>query len=227
MKLGILGGTKMAKIAPSLLAANFANLEEEINKIKKGGSQYIHLDVMDGNYVPNISFGIPVIKSLRSTTDLIFDVHLMIDKPERYIGEFVKAGADIITIHQEATNHLHSTIQLIKSHGIKAGVSLNPATPIDVLDYVIKDIDLILIMSVNPGFGGQSFITGMIDKIKATRDLIDKHNPNIILEVDGGIKLDNALEIVGAGADLIVAGSDIFGAEDVVKRTKEFVSLIE
>lgn len=226
MKFETLGGTKMAKIAPSLLSANFANLEEEINKIKTGGSEYLHLDVMDGNYVPNISFGIPVIKSLRNVTDLIFDVHLMIDKPERYIKDFVDAGADIITIHQEATTHLHSTIQQIKSYGIKAGVSLNPATPIDVLDYVISDIDLILIMSVNPGFGGQSFIPAMLEKIKTTRALIDEQNPNIILQVDGGIKLDNVQEIVNAGASLVVAGSEIFGAEDVIQRTKEFNKLI-
>lgn len=226
MKLETLGGTRMAKIAPSLLAANFANLEAEISKIKTGGAEYLHLDVMDGNYVPNISFGIPVIKNLRGITDLIFDVHLMIDKPERYIKDFVDAGADIITVHQEATDHLHSTIQQIKSYGVKAGVSLNPATSLDVLEYVIKDIDLILIMSVNPGFGGQSFIPAMIEKIKATRKLIDKHNPNIILQVDGGVKLDNVKEIVEAGTDLVVAGSDIFGAEDVVERTKAFNKLI-
>lgn len=216
----------MAKIAPSLLAANFANLEEEISKIKTGGVEYLHLDVMDGNYVPNISFGIPVIKSLRSITDLVFDVHLMIDQPERYIKDFVDAGADIITVHQEATTHLHSTIQQIKSYGIKAGVSLNPATSLNVLEYVIQDIDLILIMSVNPGFGGQSFIPAMIEKIKATRALIDKHNPNIILEVDGGIKLDNVQDVVNAGTDLVVVGSAIFGAENVVERTKEFNKLI-
>lgn len=226
MRLEILGGTKMAQIAPSLLAANFANLEEEIYKVKTGGAEYLHLDVMDGNYVPNISFGIPVIKSLRGITDLIFDVHLMIDKPERYIKDFVDAGADILTIHQESTTHLHSTIQQIKSYGVKAGVSLNPATPLDVLEYVIKDIDLILIMSVNPGFGGQSFIPAMIEKIQDTRKLIDKHNPNIILQVDGGIKLDNVKEVVNAGTDLVVVGSDIFGAEDVVLRAMEFNKLI-
>lgn len=226
MRLKTLGGTRMAKIAPSLLAANFANLEEDIDKIKTGGAEYLHLDIMDGNYVPNISFGVPVIKKLRDRTDLIFDVHLMIEKPERYIKDFVDAGADIITVHQEATGHLHRTIQEIKSYGVKAGVSLNPATPIDLLQYVIKDIDLILIMSVNPGFGGQSFIPAMIDKIKDTRALIDKHNPDIILQVDGGIKLDNVQEIVKAGTDLIVAGSDIFGASDIVERTREFNKLI-
>ena len=148
----------MAMLAPSLLSADFANLREEISKIEKGGADYLHLDVMDGTFVPNISFGTPVIKSLRRITELPFDVHLMVDKPERYIEDFVDAGADIITVHEEATTHLHRTIQLIKSFGVKAGVSLNPSTPVENLEYVLDDIDLILIMSVNPGFGGQSFI---------------------------------------------------------------------
>jgi ribulose-phosphate 3-epimerase len=216
----------MAMLAPSLLSADFANLKEEIKKIEDGGAHYLHLDVMDGVYVPNISFGAPVIKSLRRITKLPFDVHLMVDRPERYIKDFVDAGSDIITVHEEATVHLHRTIQLIKSFGVKAGVSLNPSTPIENLEYVIEDIDLILIMSVNPGFGGQSFIHAMADKIKKTRKIIDERNLDIILEVDGGIKLNNVREIVDYGADLIVAGSDIFGVEDVVQRTKDFIKVI-
>lgn len=217
----------MAMLAPSLLAADFANLREEVKKIEEGGADYLHLDVMDGSFVPNISFGVPVIKSLRNITKLPFDVHLMIDRPERYIEDFVKAGADIITVHEEATIHLHRTIQLIKSFGIKAGVSLNPSTPIETLEWIIEDLDLILIMSVNPGFGGQSFIPNMKDKIIKAKKLIDERNSNIILEVDGGIKLDNVKEIVDYGADLVVAGSDIFRADDVVQRTKDFKIRIE
>lgn len=217
----------MAGIAPSLLSADFADLTEEIRKIEAGGADYLHLDVMDGMYVPNITFGAPVIKSLRKVTKLPFDVHLMIDKPERYIKDFYDAGADIITVHAEATTHLHRTIQLIKSFGIKAGVSLNPATPLNVLDYVLEDIDLVLIMSVNPGFGGQSYIRAMDDKINTLRKTIDDKNLNIIIEVDGGVKLSNAKELVDMGVDLLVAGSDIFGAEDITQRTREFKNLIE
>lgn len=217
----------MAMLAPSLLSADFANLKEEIRKIEEGGADYLHLDVMDGIYVPNISFGIPVIKSLRKITKMPFDVHLMIDRPERYIEDFVKAGADIITVHQEATTHLHRTIQLIKSFGVKAGVSLNPSTPVETLKYVMEDLDLILIMSVNPGFGGQSFIPAMIPKIKKVRKLIDERKLDIILEIDGGVKLDNVKEIVDHGVDLVVAGSAIFGADDIIQRTREFKKIIE
>lgn len=216
----------MIKIAPSLLSADFANLKEEIKKVENGGADYLHLDVMDGMYVPNITFGAPVIKKLRSITKLPFDVHLMIEKPERYIKDFVDAGADIITVHQEATTHLHRTIQEIKSYGVKAGVSLNPATSLDTLEYVLDDLDLILIMTVNPGFGGQSFINSMETKIKELRKIIDERDLDIILEVDGGVKLTNAVEIYNYGVDLLVAGSDIFGAPDVQKRTREFKELI-
>lgn len=215
----------MLKIAPSLLSADFANLTVDIKKIEDADADYLHLDVMDGIYVPNISFGPPVISKIRKVTDLPFDVHLMIDRPERYIEEFVKAGADIITVHQESTVHLHRTIQMIKSFGIKAGVTLNPSTPLSTIEYILDDIDLILIMTVNPGFGGQSFIPAMKNKISEARKIIDDNNLDIILEVDGGVKLDNAKEIMELGADLLVVGSGIFGADDIVERIKEFKML--
>lgn len=214
----------MAMLAPSLLAADFARLKEEIEKIEEGGADYLHLDVMDGNFVPNISFGPPVIKSLRKVSKLPFDIHLMIDSPERYIKDFVDVGADIITVQAESTTHLHRTLQIIKSYGVKAGLSLNPSTPLEVVEYVIEDLDLLLIMSVNPGFGGQSLIPATKEKISQARELIDQRNPNLILQVDGGIKLDNVKEIVDCGADLLVSGSDIFGAEDIIGRTREFKS---
>lgn len=215
----------MAKIAPSLLSADFADLKNEIRKVENGGADYLHLDVMDGIFVPNITFGTPVIKKIRKVTSLPFDVHLMIDRPERYIKDFADAGADIITVHQEATIHLHRTIHEIKSYGKMAGVSLNPATPLETIEYILDDIDLILIMTVNPGFGGQSFINQMDRKIKKMRKIIDERNLNIILEVDGGVKLSNAKDIISWGADLLVVGSDIFNAEDVEFRTKEFKRL--
>ena len=215
----------MADIAPSLLSANFANLHEEIMKIEDGGADYLHLDVMDGVFVPNITLGPPVIKSLRKITSMPFDVHLMIDKPERYIKDFVDAGANILTIHPEATIHLHRTIQEIKSYGIRAGVSLNPTTSLNTIEYILDDIDLILIMTVNPGFGGQSFIESMISKIVKTREMIDKRGLKILLEVDGGVKLDNALQLSNLGVDILVAGSAIFGADDIKKKTTDFKNL--
>ncbi len=212
-------------LSPSVLSANFANLEKDIKNIEEGGADYIHLDVMDGNYVPNISFGAPIIKAIRPVTKLPFDVHLMVQAPERYIEDFAKAGADIITIHAEASVHLHRTVQIIKSYGKKVGIALNPATPIEVLDYIIEDIDLILVMSVNPGFGGQSFIDSALEKIKNLRAIIDERKLDILLEVDGGVKLDNAKTVLEAGADMLVVGSDIFNHEDLVARTREFKNL--
>ena len=217
----------MARLAPSLLSADFADLKEEIRKIEIGGADYLHLDVMDGIFVPNITFGLPVIKALRKVSNLTFDVHLMIDRPERYIKDFADAGADILTVHAEATTHLHRTIQAIKSMGIKAGVALNPSTPLNVLDYVLKDLDLVLIMTINPGFGGQSFIKAMEDKIRTIHKKIDDNNLDIILEIDGGVNLDNAKHLKELGVDLLVAGSAVFGAEDIVARTKEFKEILE
>lgn len=194
------------KIAPSILSANFAKLGEEITAIEAAGAHMIHIDVMDGNFVPNISFGFPIIKSIRKYTNLTFDVHLMIDKPERYIKEFVEAGADMIVVHAESTLHLHRTIQLIKSFGIKAGVSLNPATSIEVIEYLIQDLDMVLLMSVNPGFGGQSFIPTTIKKIEKVRAM----DAQIDIQVDGGINDTTIKKCIEAGANVFVAGSYIF-----------------
>lgn len=215
----------MVQVSPSILSADFGNLEDEIFKLEKGGADYIHLDVMDGIYVPNITFGPPVIKKLRDITDIPFDVHLMIDRPERYIEDFAEAGADIITVHEEATIHLHRTIEKIKSYGLKAGVALNPATPLDSIEYILEYIDMVLIMTVNPGFGGQQFIASMKDKIRAMGQIIEDRGLDIMIEADGGIKLDNAREIVDLGLDIIVVGSGIFESEDIIERTKMFKSL--
>jgi len=204
----------MVKIAPSILSADFARLGEEVAAVDRAGADYIHVDVMDGHFVPNITIGPLVVEAVRKVTTKPLDVHLMIEHPDRYIPDFARAGADIITVHQEAVPHLHRTVQLIKSLGKKAGVSLNPATPVATLEDILEDLDLILVMTVNPGFGGQSFIPSGLNKIAALRREIDRRGLAVELEVDGGVKVDNIERIAAAGADVFVAGSAVFGTAD-------------
>ena len=206
----------MIKIAPSILSADFAKLGDEIKAIESGGADYVHVDVMDGHFVPNITIGPLIVEAVRPVTELPLDVHLMIEDPDRYIPAFAKAGADIIVVHAEATTHLHRTVQLIKSLGKKAGVSLNPATSLSALEMILPNLDLVLLMTVNPGFGGQSFIRNCLPKIAELRRRIDALGLPIELEVDGGVKVDNIEEIAAAGADVFVAGSAVFGAADYV-----------
>ena len=207
-------------LSPSILSADFTKLGEEIETIDNAGAEYIHVDVMDGMFVPSISYGMPVIKSIRKSTGKVFDVHLMIENPDNYIKDFVDAGSDLIVVHVEACKHLHRTIQNIKSHNVKAGVALNPATPIESIKHVLEDVDMILIMTVNPGFGGQSFIEGMIEKIKELKSIIDEKNLNVDIQVDGGIKPSNIDKVVKAGANVIVAGSAIFNSDDINETVK-------
>ena len=217
----------MIKLAPSILSADFARLLEDVKKVEKAGCEYLHIDVMDGHFVPNITLGPGIVKSLRKDVNMVFDAHLMIENPDNYIKEFADAGCDIIVVHQEACTHLHRTTQNIKSHGIKAGVALNPATPIETIKYVLQDVDMVLLMSVNPGFGGQSYIPVVTEKIKELKALIDKMNLDIDIEVDGGVKPSNIAEVVNAGANVIVAGSAIFNAgniDEAVKSLRENAS---
>ena len=215
----------MIKLAPSILSADFARLGEQIDEVARAGADYIHVDVMDGHFVPNITIGAPVVASIRPVTSLPLDVHLMIEHPERYVSDFVQAGADIITVHVEASPHLHGTIQAIKEMGVKAGVSLNPPTPIGAVEEFLRHVDLVLVMSVNPGFGGQSFIPETLPRIANIRKILDDRGLSAELEVDGGINADNAPDIVEAGADVLVAGNSIFRAEEgisgAIQRLRE------
>lgn len=213
----------MSCLSPSLLSADFANLGSHVSLIDRAGAQYVHIDVMDGMFVPSISMGLPVIRSIRSVSDRIFDVHLMIQEPDRYIDDFVKAGADIITVHAEACVHLDRTIQKIKEKGILAGVALNPATPLSALEYVLGEVDMILIMTVNPGFGGQKLIPYTIQKIRDLRSMLDSRNLKTDIEADGGVTLENLAEVLHAGANIVVAGSAVFGG-DVEENVRKFLT---
>jgi ribulose-phosphate 3-epimerase len=211
------------QIAPSILSADFSRLGEEIKAVEKAGADLIHVDVMDGHYVPNITIGPGVVSSLRKTTSLPFDVHLMIEDPDRYIDAFVDAGSNIITVHAEAVIHLHRTLQTIKGKGVKAGVSLNPSTPLACVEEILPDIDLLLIMTVNPGFGGQKFISGMLPKIRKARELAQTRGLKMAIEVDGGVTAENIGTLAEAGADIFVAGAAIFGSpsySDTINRMK-------
>ncbi len=216
----------MKKLAPSLLSADFSKLGEEVAKIENAGADIIHIDVMDGHFVPNISYGATVMKSLIGKTKMPFDVHLMIEDADKYISDFVTEKTEYITVHQEACTHLDRTIQLIKSYDIKAGVAINPATPLATLEYVLNEIDLVLVMSVNPGFGGQKFIAESLRKITRLAEVRAKRNLSFEIAVDGGINTDNAQLVSEAGADILVAGASVFKADDIERKVKEFTKLL-
>jgi ribulose-phosphate 3-epimerase len=213
-------------IAPSVLAADFANLAKETSMLNESAAAWIHIDVMDGVFVPNISFGFPVLEAIKRHTTKFLDCHLMIEKPERYIAQFAKSGANMITVHAEACPHLHRTIQQIKSEGCMAGVAINPGTPVAVLEDVIEDLDLALIMSVNPGFGGQSFIANSIQKTRQLKALIDSTGKDIYLEIDGGVNMSNASSLIIAGANVLVAGNFVFASPNPIATIKDLLALV-
>lgn len=217
------------RIAPSILSANFARLGSEVEAIDTAGADVIHVDVMDGHFVPNITIGPLVVRDLRQVTKLPLDCHLMIENPDAYVGDFAKAGADMISVHAEACRHLHRSVHLIKDLGVKAGVAINPATPIEAVEPILEDLDFVLLMSVNPGFGGQSFIEHVLTKATRLRELANERHPELEIEIDGGIKLNNATRVREAGVDLFVAGSAIFKTEnykDTINQFKEAVGAV-
>jgi ribulose-phosphate 3-epimerase len=216
----------MVKIAPSILSADFLKLGEEIKAAEAAGADMLHIDIMDGHFVPNITIGSSIVKSIRKITPLPLDVHLMIEEPDKYLRDFIKAGADYLTVHYEASVHLHRTIQRIKESGLKAGVSLNPATPIWSLEHILPDADIALLMSVNPGFGGQDFIPQIIDKIKTLKNLLREKGFPTLIEVDGGVKLENAADIISAGADILVMGSAFFNSKNYGTTIKQFREIV-
>jgi ribulose-phosphate 3-epimerase len=216
----------MLKLAPSILAADFKNLGQQVSDVAEAGAQYIHLDVMDGAFVPSISFGMPVISSIRSCTDRVFDVHMMVEEPGRYVSDIKAAGADLICVHAEACKHLDRTVNQIKEAGLKVGVALNPATPLSVLDCILPEVDMVLIMSVNPGFGGQKFIPYTLSKIQALRTMCKERGLETDIQVDGGVTCANLRELIEAGANVFVAGSAVFKG-DAAANTKEFLKIFE